>query len=542
MARLIECRRVRDPAWWHLPLLFCVSAGYESLFIHHGFNPFDEGWPLYAAMQLHAGGTLYDDVFFVFPPGHLLAAWLGIAWDPPGITAARAVYAAFDVALCLALYLLGRRLVAAPAALAAAGLVAIAARYSHLSQFLFGYRYLVWSVLALLALSQRQRSGDPRWLVASGACLGAALCFRLTPAFAGACGVAAGIAAGARSWRGALADAAWLALGGVLVVAPVLAWFGASVGLPTLWHEVAVRPVAMTEHQSLRIPSLSPPAVFRRNPIERWFTAIQYRLYGLLYAGYAVWLAVAAVRAVRGRRPLDDPLLAATAVWGGVFFLRTLGRSDTGHLQSAIPPVCLLGVCALQRARAAAARRLAPGLASRTAGAVLWSAVFAVWVVLQGSDRALDRRHRGAIPIQVLRGEISVERAMGAAAVDWNTVQVLHWSEPGDTVLDLSRSPLLHVLTGRRGPGYRDVVIPGTFLSEAEERAFVARLERDPPALVLLSLRPFDDVLARSLGQTAPLLTKWVLEHYEERAERNSVRVLVHRGRAGDPGPPAGAS
>ena len=36
-------------------------------------------------MRLHDGGTLYDDVFFVFPPGHLLSAWIAYALDPPGV-------------------------------------------------------------------------------------------------------------------------------------------------------------------------------------------------------------------------------------------------------------------------------------------------------------------------------------------------------------------------------------------------------------------------------------------------------------------------
>ena len=67
--------RQRDPLVWHLLLVLAVSAAYESLFLHHGLNVIDEGWPLYAAMRLHDGGTLYQDVFFVFPPGHALPAW-----------------------------------------------------------------------------------------------------------------------------------------------------------------------------------------------------------------------------------------------------------------------------------------------------------------------------------------------------------------------------------------------------------------------------------------------------------------------------------
>ena len=101
---------LRNPVGWHLLVLVAVSVAYESLFIHHGIAwLFDEGWPLYAAMRLHAGGVLYADVFFPFPPGHLLPAWLAYALDPPGIILARIFYAGFNVVLCVAMYFLGRR-------------------------------------------------------------------------------------------------------------------------------------------------------------------------------------------------------------------------------------------------------------------------------------------------------------------------------------------------------------------------------------------------------------------------------------------------
>ena len=91
----------------HLLAVVAVSVGYESLFMHHGLNRFDESWPLYAAMRLHAGGVLYDDIFFLFPPGHVLSAWLAYAWDPPGFELARVFYSGFTVMLCAVMYLLG---------------------------------------------------------------------------------------------------------------------------------------------------------------------------------------------------------------------------------------------------------------------------------------------------------------------------------------------------------------------------------------------------------------------------------------------------
>ena len=56
-------------------------------------------------------------------------------------------------------------------ALLAALLLAVAAPLSHRAQLLFGYRYLVFSVLALLAFARRLSGGDARWMLAAGLCV-----------------------------------------------------------------------------------------------------------------------------------------------------------------------------------------------------------------------------------------------------------------------------------------------------------------------------------------------------------------------------------
>ena len=133
--------RANAQQWWHLLVVVLVSAGYESLFVGHGISwLFDEGWPLYAAVRLHAGGVLYGDVSFIFPPGHLLSAWLAYFIEPPGIVLARIFYAGFSVALSCAIYLLGTRITKPSYALLGALLLAIAAQRSHLTHLVFGYR------------------------------------------------------------------------------------------------------------------------------------------------------------------------------------------------------------------------------------------------------------------------------------------------------------------------------------------------------------------------------------------------------------------
>ena len=517
--------------WWHLPLVVLASLGFESLFVHHGINLTDEGWPLYAAMRLHAGGTLYEDVFFVFPPGHLLAAWIGYALDPPGVIATRWIYAGFNVALCGALYALGRRLMPARFALLGALLVAFAAPRSHNWQLLFGYRYLVLAVLTLLAFSQRLRSGDARWMVVAGACAGLALCFRLTPALAVCCGIGAGILAADGDRRRWLRDGALFGAGVLAILTPVLAWFAHGVGLATLWSEVVARPVEMTALQSRPIPELAWPTRWNRFRVSEAFVPVLFYLTMLLYAGYALLLGGHLLRSLRRRTGFQDTLLLAVAVWGGVYFLRSLGRSDAPHLDSAIPPACLLAARALW----AALRRLAPaggaaGAGRRFAEVAAILAVLGGWVFLLGSDRSLALGRRATAPlVSVGGGRTSLPPQHRFRIIDPKVRSIREWSEPGDVILDLSASPLFYVLAERLGPGFADIVMPATFRDPDEERAFLERVQAARPAVVIMPLEPFDGRPERSVQVVAPLLTRWVMDNYVERDRPVKFVLMVPR-------------
>ena len=81
---------------------------------------------------------------------------------------------------------------------------AVAAPRGHAYHVLFGYRYLVFSMLALLAFDQRLRGGSPRWMMGAGALTGLAFVFRQDPPFAASCGVAAGLLARALGADGTL--------------------------------------------------------------------------------------------------------------------------------------------------------------------------------------------------------------------------------------------------------------------------------------------------------------------------------------------------
>jgi len=134
----------------HLAILLAVSVGFESLFLHFNLNGMDEGWPLHAAMELHKGKVLYDEVFWVFPPGHVIPAWIGYGLVPPGVIATRLIYSSFTIASSLGFYLVARRLMPSDLALLAGLLIAVAAPRSHWEHLLFGYRYLAWCAVVLL--------------------------------------------------------------------------------------------------------------------------------------------------------------------------------------------------------------------------------------------------------------------------------------------------------------------------------------------------------------------------------------------------------
>ena len=502
-------RTTPSPTGWHLAAVIAAGIGYAYLFQYEPPGLLDEAWPVYAAWRLHEGGTLYEDILFIFPPGHVLAAWLGYALDPPGFGIARVVYAAFDVALAAVVYRLGLRLMPASFALLGALLTVFSAPAAHEAHLLFGHRYMVFSALALAAFARRLDATDARWLFVSGICIGAGLCFRITPAFAAGVGVGLGVLV---SGQGRYRDWTWMSAGLLLSAGPVVLFAVSVVGGDTLWREVVERPVAMTIRQALPMPELTFPVTGERRDVEAFFVAVQFRAYSALYVAYAGVLAFGWIRAIRARRPFASPLLLAVVVWGGIYFARSLGRADGAHLASTLPPTCLLLAHLLWTSLAAARRRWGERhqLGSATT-AIAWLAVLAGWVYLSGADRALApviRELWPHPPSRVAAPTFSEKRDAYRALEE--QFRARHREAPRAVVLDLTATSLIYVSTGSMGPGYFDIVMPGTFLDEREERWFLAHLERSPPAGFVWPTRPFDGMPDRSLAVTAPSIARWV--------------------------------
>jgi len=335
----------------------------------------------------------------------------------------------------------------------------------------------------------------------------------VTPAFAVSCGVGVAVLT-IGDWRSWLRDWGLYAAGLLLVMVPVLSWFGASVGLERVWREVILHPVAML--QPLPVPELVAPATWDREAITEAWRPLSLRLFLLMYLGYAAALLGLWVRArLRGTRYAHS-LLLAVVVWGGVFFVRSFGRADEAHMDTTLPPICLL----LAHLLGLGVDRFAPDAGRRPRLAVLAAVVLALatWILLLGSDRYLRPRHlaRLGLPTKVTASVDIIERH----------------TRPGDVLLDLTAAPMFHALTNRPGPGRSDVVMEGTFMDDEEELHFIRRLEESPPAAVLWPIVHFDDMPSRSIERVAPRVSAWVRSRYAPAEAGAKFQLLLPREQA----------
>ena len=81
------------------------------------------------------------------------------------------------------------------------------------------------------------------------------------------------------------------------------------------------------------------------------------------------------------------------------------------------------------------------------------------------------------------------------------------------------------------------MLMPGTFLSAAEEQEFLRHLREAPPAVILWPRLHFDSRPSRGINRTAPELARWVSEHYVF-AEDLPEYVLLRPRPAEASGPP----
>jgi hypothetical protein len=169
----------------------------------------------------------------------------------------------------------------------------------------------------------------------------------------------------------------------------------------------------------------------------------------------------------------------------------------------------------------AGARRLAAG--------ALVAGTLVSWLFLCGTDRPFLWEPRPYYPVASLGGATQLTPREKADDYDFAVRTIARRTRPGDVILSLSHAPIFYVLTGRLGPGYFDVIMPGTFLKESDEIDFVKRLAASPPAAVVMWSKTFDKDPERSVAAVAPRVLRWVRERYVPIPRRGEWIVLLPR-------------
>ena len=199
------------------------------------------------------------------------------------------------------------------------------------------------------------------------------------------------------------------------MTAPVLAYFATTVGLARMLQEVVVHPLAML--QPLPLPDMDIPAKWGRRQTAEFFVAVQFRAIWVFYSGYAVVLAVSWLRHFLRKQRYPHGLLLAIVVFGGVFFTRSTGRSDEPHLDSVIPPVCLLVAHFLSVVFDKGWPQTGPTLRTLGASAVVAGTV-ASWIYLLATDGVAFPDSKGMRPLRNVDEHIVVRPIEKARDID----------------------------------------------------------------------------------------------------------------------------
>jgi hypothetical protein len=280
-----------------------------------------------------------------------------------------------------------------------------------------------------------------------------------------------------------------------------------------------VRPVEMTDLQSTPIPELT-LAGWSRDDITIAFTAFGFRFYLALYVAFALVLIAKWLNAVREGRRFEHSFFLAFVLWGGIYIVRSLGRSDEPHLDSAIPPATLLlAYLASLVTRSLLFRRQPEGLSRALASGALCACILGAWIFLIGSDRYVGPSLlKGETPVESVSEDLLLKKGR-AIIFDTQIPLIKQRAKPDETILVMFHAPLLYVLAERHSPGYHDVIMPGTFRNPEEEEAFLARIQASPPAVVVWPRLHFDRMKSRGIGESAPQIGRWVRTHYRRADE-----------------------
>ncbi len=455
----------------------------------------EEGAPLAWVDTVFRGGALSRDVFCLYGPLSIWpVAWLFAAFGPSLGLWRQWIFALNGPALLTTFLLLRGLLRSRSGALGGTLVVgllcapAVPALSWSLSRVGLGLG-------ALACLSRALGRGAPRWFVAMGSLLGAALLYSQEVGVA--CCVAAGLVLLLRTDR--VRAILWTSLGGAIVLAPALGYIAARGALAATVDNLFLFPrTRLLGFGALPFPALAPTA----ESLRAYFTPAV-----LVVSGF-----VTATKLLCGERDARTLTELALFVFGALLFSTALSRPDDTHLAFALPPALVLlgglveSACSalFSPTRRAAA---AAGLLIAVAALVPFRSIATVnlgMLIAKAPDRfralALPRGGGALLPERLARDLEDVSRALQARTAPDEPF----WAYPNEA--------LLYFLADRPQPTRFPLVLFA--VTRAQRLELVAELERARPRYAVLNLyQPIVDGITYDIA--APEVFAYLGAHYE---------------------------
>jgi hypothetical protein len=548
-----------DDRRWLVILAGSLAVGLAVSWQRWANAVIDSGREMNQPLRLAGGEMLYSDVAHIYGP---LSPYLHAALYRLFGASLTVLYAdglASAVVILALVYFLGRRILSATAAGAAALTVMWLCALKPAGNYLFPYSFSALHGTALglatlaLAAAALARPSLLRF-AGAGSMAGAAL---LAKTEMGVAAIGAGLAAAWLASPGRARDAAARALAvaasAAAVAIPIYALVAARVGWHTLLFESWLLPV-----------NLPPPLVFfnaaisgfddpvasmgsmARAAVKLVLLAAGIGTVSVLAAGppdlrpRARWLLTIAVAAgvalsltvgldwdsgpflampivlvallarfARGAQSAQDRLVALYAIFALLQLARTLlhVRSGGAYGSLLLPMSVVLFTYAWMEPFAGSL----PIPAQRVARTIVLSLLL---VSAAGTAIAVGVRYRRAdTAVATARGTLIAPPQIGAA---WNEALafIALRTRPGDPVAVLPEGTSLLFLSGRRNPLRDDIVIPGILDAAGEARAIDA-LDRSGTAVVLIVNRATREFGAESFGRDyCRRLMEWIGTRY----------------------------
>jgi hypothetical protein len=521
------------------------AAGVVALLVglslcRRGIILSDEGYLLLQSLDMARGKVLYRDMDSFVAPGvwFLLAGLFRLV--EPSVLASRLLALGCWGATLGTLVRIVHGLAGTRAAWGAAAAF-LAASVWAFPAWTWSF-YSPWSVLFGLLATERllawRRDRRPRDLLLLGVALGLAVLFKQNYGVLAGAGCVIGVAAvcyesrasAGTSIRGAFAAPGPVALGMLLVAAPVLAYFAHHGALDDAFQALVVHPFGgfLGTHD---IAYLAPSEIFTRErmagvgrltygayalsntalrfdwpvPLVRAVEILHVLLYWIppvLFAT-AAWLALAPV--LRGL-PSDGGVLVLLAVTG-FLFLGVFPRADFNHLVNVYQPVLALGAVVAERVfgRGPGSPRL-----QRRAGIAAGGALLAAYAVVAGYWyvdllRSLD----SGLPLP--RGGVLVSEAE-QQMLGFEVAAIRAGTREGEPVLTLPGFAMLNFLAERPMPS-RYYNLYAVHIAHDRGAGVVEGAEAGGVRLAVADYHDFFSERNR-LRDYAPLLTEYLRRNF----------------------------